>query len=100
MMHVVGGMVAGVSVELFDIGCGVYFGDCWTYLVLLLVFFFNDTATTEIYTLSLHDALPIYSRQISFGSLYKALEKLALIIKLSPIVTQLVKSTLQCYWCI
>src|SRR2546425_2614943 len=27
--------------------------------VLFLVFFFNDTATTEIYTLSLHDALPI-----------------------------------------
>src|SRR2546426_8170843 len=27
----------------------------------LCVFFFNDTATTEIYTLSLHDALPIYS---------------------------------------
>src|SRR5689334_25428754 len=25
-------------------------------------FFFNDTATTEIYTLSLHDALPIYCR--------------------------------------
>src|SRR5262249_60408694 len=25
-----------------------------------LLFFFNDTATTEIYTLSLHDALPIY----------------------------------------
>src|SRR3712207_8570657 len=25
----------------------------------MLVFFFNDTATTEIYTLSLHDALPI-----------------------------------------
>src|SRR6202041_1401513 len=25
-------------------------------------FFFNDTATTEIYTLSLHDALPIYPR--------------------------------------
>src|SRR3712207_8765837 len=24
------------------------------------VFYFNDTATTEIYTLSLHDALPIY----------------------------------------
>src|SRR6516162_10721639 len=24
-------------------------------------FFFNDTATTEIYTLSLHDALPIYN---------------------------------------
>src|SRR3712207_7410612 len=26
----------------------------------MLYFFFNDTATTEIYTLSLHDALPIY----------------------------------------
>src|SRR2546427_9415859 len=26
---------------------------------MLLFFFFNDTATTEIYTLSLHDALPI-----------------------------------------
>src|SRR5437762_14289263 len=25
-----------------------------------IIFFFNDTATTEIYTLSLHDALPIY----------------------------------------
>src|SRR5215475_16213115 len=28
-------------------------------LTLLLFFFVNDTATTEIYTLSLHDALPI-----------------------------------------
>src|SRR3712207_8813798 len=26
----------------------------------VFIFFFNDTATTEIYTLSLHDALPIY----------------------------------------
>src|SRR3712207_9477603 len=26
----------------------------------VFVFFFNDTATTEIYTLSLHDALPIW----------------------------------------
>src|SRR2546427_12709851 len=30
-------------------------------------FFFNDTATTEIYTLSLHDALPIYRQQTSDG---------------------------------
>src|SRR6476660_4445789 len=30
------------------------------YLGALYLFFFNDTATTEIYTLSLHDALPIY----------------------------------------
>jgi len=27
--------------------------------LLFFFFFFNDTATTEIYTLSLHDALPI-----------------------------------------
>src|SRR2546427_7341362 len=27
---------------------------------LFMLFFFNDTATTEIYTLSLHDALPIF----------------------------------------
>src|SRR2546430_12424903 len=31
---------------------------CWR--KALSVFFFNDTATTEIYTLSLHDALPIF----------------------------------------
>src|SRR2546429_6936879 len=30
--------------------------------LVIFFFFFNDTATTEIYTLSLHDALPIYSR--------------------------------------
>ena len=30
-------------------------------------FFFNDTATTEIYTLSLHDALPIYTRCVADG---------------------------------
>src|SRR2546426_7300916 len=29
-------------------------------LPISVLFFFNDTATTEIYTLSLHDALPIY----------------------------------------
>src|SRR2546428_10036585 len=31
------------------------------YTLLFFFFFFNDTATTEIYTLSLHDALPISS---------------------------------------
>src|SRR5256884_8668505 len=30
--------------------------------LLFFFFFFNDTATTEIYTLSLHDALPIYPK--------------------------------------
>src|SRR4051812_49838930 len=29
--------------------------------VSIVLFFFNDTATTEIYTLSLHDALPIFT---------------------------------------
>src|SRR5438067_9847210 len=32
-----------------------------------LFFFFNDTSTTEIYTLSLHDALPICSRRLQKG---------------------------------
>src|SRR5256886_17171890 len=31
-----------------------------SHMSLHVFFFFNDTATTEIYTLSLHDALPIY----------------------------------------
>src|SRR2546430_17456351 len=33
-------------------------------IVTSILFFFNDTATTEIYTLSLHDALPIYARDL------------------------------------
>src|SRR2546422_4339987 len=33
------------------------------YCRICFFFFFNDTATTEIYTLSLHDALPIYRLQ-------------------------------------
>src|SRR6266850_8584681 len=31
-------------------------------IILFFFFFFNDTATTEIYTLSLHDALPSWPR--------------------------------------
>src|SRR3712207_9550761 len=34
----------------------------WCLCILFFFFFFNDTATTEIYTLSLHDALPIFDR--------------------------------------
>src|SRR3712207_7490287 len=34
-----------------------------------LIFFFNDTATTEIYTLSLHDALPIWLRSRAYRGL-------------------------------
>src|SRR5438309_11977599 len=32
---------------------------CYPLFFFIFFFFFNDTATTEIYTLSLHDALPI-----------------------------------------
>src|SRR5437773_6665245 len=35
-----------------------------TSLSMYFLFFFNDTAPTEIYTLSLHDALPIYRRPL------------------------------------
>src|SRR5437868_1597883 len=34
-------------------------------------FFFNDTATTEIYTLSLHDALPIYNKTIDLIQMFR-----------------------------
>src|SRR5476649_2976455 len=39
---------------------------CWNLIIscsFFVFFFFNDTATTEIYTLSLHDALPISERR-------------------------------------
>src|SRR5579883_111649 len=35
----------------------------WRTQLLVSFFFFNDTATTEIYTLSLHDALPIFTNR-------------------------------------
>src|SRR5256885_16709740 len=38
-----------------------------TIVHLSVFFFFNDTATTEIYTLSLHDALPICEHQLRSG---------------------------------
>src|SRR6476661_1411811 len=44
----------GSDFHLKDIDPGVSLG-----FVSVFIFFFNDTATTEIYTLSLHDALPI-----------------------------------------
>ena len=50
-----------------------FFFFCILLFVILLFFFFfffNDTATTEIYTLSLHDALPIYLK-----NRYKKIEK-------------------------
>src|SRR2546430_11283340 len=36
-------------------------------IIAICIFFFNDTATTEIYTLSLHDALPICMRRHHAG---------------------------------
>src|SRR3712207_9546652 len=45
----------------------------------LLIFFFNDTATTEIYTLSLHDALPIWlARSKSISATASPLRKITL----------------------
>src|SRR5256885_13138613 len=38
------------------------YANSWKYEFIF--FFFNDTATTEIYTLSLHDALPIYELRL------------------------------------
>src|SRR3712207_7583095 len=37
-----------------------------------IVFFFNDTATTEIYTLSLHDALPIFKPYLQLDRIIEA----------------------------
>src|SRR5258708_29028403 len=39
----------------------VFFFSNFSPTTIFFFFFFNDTATTEIYTLSLHDALPIFS---------------------------------------
>src|SRR5256885_17250672 len=44
-----------LSLMLFESVCVLSF----LLTFILFFFFFNDTATTEIYTLSLHDALPI-----------------------------------------
>src|SRR3989304_1612456 len=58
------GQVRGQRLESFGDGVGLLCGSsvmglsCFAILASWF-FFFNDTATTEIYTLSLHDALPI-----------------------------------------
>src|SRR5258708_29930055 len=46
------------------------------HLPTLSFFFFNDTATTEIYTLSLHDALPISTPQELFNVLQRLVPRL------------------------
>src|SRR5688572_32554136 len=45
-----------------------YFLCVISYIFFFFFFFFNDTATTEIYTLSLHDALPISGSRNGFRS--------------------------------
>src|SRR5260370_36952745 len=48
---------------------------CFRLLLLAMLssffFFFNDTATTEIYTLSLHDALPICEHACLYGQVFR-----------------------------
>src|SRR2546422_1461717 len=57
-----------------------------------MFFFFNDTATTEIYTLSLHDALPIYYLPISTSE--TALTRLLASTKLPSGVTSVLRTIL------
>src|SRR3712207_7874622 len=49
--------------------------DAALYLLVSFCFFFNDTATTEIYTLSLHDALPISGARARAGPHRPALRR-------------------------
>ena len=46
-----------------------FFFSFFFFLFLFFFFFFNDTATTEIYTLSLHDALPIFTAELDDGTI-------------------------------
>src|SRR2546430_17402916 len=53
--------------------CGIYFvrfTAVMFYRVFSFFFFFNDTATTEIYTLSLHDALPLWLKPVQRRIIY------------------------------
>src|SRR5258708_27565531 len=57
----------------------LFFINVTTPPLYLLFFFFNDTATTEIYTLSLHDALPISSKRMEQLLRLKQKDKIFLI---------------------
>src|SRR2546426_9392925 len=57
---------------------------------MLTFFFFNDTATTEIYTLSLHDALPI-----SFLLICRS--ELSIIMRVLHSIVQVTRSPLRVY---
>src|SRR3712207_9077930 len=57
----------------------------------MLFFFFNDTATTEIYTLSLHDALPIFIAGLNSKVIISGLVAVVLMISI-------VWSVMPTYW--
>src|SRR3712207_8131070 len=57
----------------------------------MLFFFFNDTATTEIYTLSLHDALPIFIAGLNSKVIIRGLVAVVLMISI-------VWSVMPTYW--
>src|SRR5436189_4472601 len=60
---------------MFTVRCSLFLSVLILCAVVFLFFFFNDTATTEIYTLSLHDALPILAKCEVCGNDYdKAFE--------------------------
>src|SRR5690242_12113017 len=58
--------------------------------VIFFIFFFNDTATTEIYTLSLHDALPIwpFDRRAQEKRAARADRDLALLGRVNPLALE------------
>src|SRR6266446_4676587 len=60
----IGERIAGMLVLDLDHRDNISCAESWN----ILSFFFNDTATTEIYTLSLHDALPISASRIIIRS--------------------------------
>src|SRR2546425_4503775 len=56
---------------LVSLSCLVTLFLCKAYIPCFFFFFFNDTATTEIYTLSLHDALPISTTPVIAGDSFE-----------------------------
>src|SRR5260363_462210 len=58
-VHTVILYVLVLSLNLSRLSFMCFLAECKRFIFCLTYFFFNNTATTEIYTLSLHDALPI-----------------------------------------
>src|SRR3989442_1248798 len=85
--------LTGLDRSTANVSSGSYVVSPVTCTVIVLVvspgakFFFNDTATTEIYTLSLHDALPISTRIVSCDGLDSDTVKVAGVWPLLPSVT-------------